>query len=156
MCVGGILVVNFIGVAVVLHFALRDPSFAVEERYYEKALAWDEQREQEQRNKALGWETALSQVPAGTEPTQRVVSVALNGPDGVVLEGAVIEYEAFNAARAGERFKGTFVEVGDGRYDAVMTVRYPGVWVFRLRCVRGEDMYTEQTELRIVPSAAGR
>ena len=49
MCVGGILVVNFIGVGVVLYFSMRDPSFAVEEAYYEKALAWDQEREQEAR-----------------------------------------------------------------------------------------------------------
>lgn len=152
----GVLTTNFIGVAIILSFALRDPSFAIEEGYYDKALAWDEERAQQAKNAELGWGTGLAHEPAGTDPAKRLVSLNLSDKDGGALEGAVIAYSAFNSARAGESVSGEFVEVGSGRYDAVIDVEYPGLWVFRLRCERGDAVFTKQTDLKITPSAAGR
>ena len=156
VCLMGIFVVNGIGVAIVLFFALQDPAMAVEPGYYEQALAWDEHREQEQRNEALSWGKVLSHEVAGNDPTRRVVSLEMSDREGAALEGASIEFVAFNAARAKERLSGSFTAVGGGRYDTVLTIQYPGLWVFRLRCERGGDVFTHQGELRIVPSAGGR
>ncbi|MEL6544011.1 MAG: FixH family protein [Myxococcota bacterium] len=51
------------GVAMNIAMVLRasnDPSFAVEEDYYQKAVNWDEYREQLRKSEALGWQFTLN------------------------------------------------------------------------------------------------
>src|SRR5205814_172797 len=50
-----------------VHTALTDPGFAVQDRYYSRALSWDEHLAAERRSAALGWraELAAVRVPSG-------------------------------------------------------------------------------------------
>lgn len=126
----------------------RDPSFAVEPNYYAKALAWDETMAQETRNEALGWRLGLDVEPAG-ERGWRTVAVRLTDRAGAPLEGAGVAIEALHNARARHVLTAALGPRG-AAYAAAMPLARPGLWEFRVRATRGQDVFTA-TVMRDVP-----
>lgn len=67
--------------------ATRDPSFAVEPDYYQKALRWDEAMTQESHNAALGWSVAVG-VDAATRSGPTRIVLRVSDRDGAPVEDA--------------------------------------------------------------------
>ncbi len=141
--IGCILALGVGANVVLLVVANSDPSFAVEEDYYQKGLDWDEKRAQDARNDALGWRVDLAAVAAPGDATPVLeLTVALRDPGGVAVEDAGLTIEAFPLARSATVDRAAFRGVGDGLYRASLPFRRPGLWEFRIRIERGDDVFT--------------
>lgn len=140
--IAGALAVHVVVSLVVVYVATSDPSYAVEEDYYEKALAWDSKRAQDSTNRSLGWSLGFTvERPArtGDRPTLEVELLdAARRP----LTGAAVTVEAFHNARADDIVRETLVEAGDGRYRASPEMGRNGRWELRFTVDRGADHFT--------------
>lgn len=131
--------------------ALDDPSFAVEDDYYEKALTWDARMAQERENARLGWQVSLS--TEGFGPSARVI-VKLRDRAGAALEGAEVRLEAFPNARASRVRSVELVEGPPGAYAAQMLVERAGLWEFRVEARRRLDRFSHVLRRDVSPGDA--
>jgi hypothetical protein len=138
-------------VALVLHVvvslatvfvATSNPSYAVEEDYYEKALHWDEKRAQDRRNIELGWRIEIEVEPPDSAGSPAALEAILTGADEGPIDGATVAVEAFHNARAGNILRATLAGRGAGRYAAELPMRWAGVWEFRFVAERGSLRFT--------------
>jgi nitrogen fixation protein FixH len=139
----GLLMAVVIGANLILIVvATTDPSFAVEENYYRKALAWDDKREQDRRNVELGWtiEFEMAGTPA-PDGTLRLRARLLDA-QGMEIPDATIRLEAFHNARARRILRAELVRGEDGTYSAPLLIRRPGLWEFRFEALRGAERFT--------------
>lgn len=155
--IAGVAVILGATVAVNIHvfrLANADPSFAVEQDYYGKALRWDDELAQRERNAMLGWTASLALSPDGSEGT--MVRVRLADAGGAPLRDARVRVSAFSVARSARVLEATLVAEGDGEYAAPLPVTRGGMWELRVEAVRGADRFTSTHRLDLVASAAGR
>ena len=139
--VGGLLVFG-VGVDVgFLIVATRDPSFAVEDDYYGRALRWDETTRDARRSAELGWSIGIETVPSPSGRGRTDLSLVVLDRDGAPVSGAAVSVEAFHHARAGERLAAELVADG-GRYRATLPLRRAGVWQLRVRVDRGGQRFS--------------
>ena len=121
--------------------ATRDPSFAVEEDYYQKAVDWDEFAAQRATNSQLGWRAVLTATVLGSSETR--LNVVLVDDTGTAIEGATVTLKAFHIARSGDIFQSTLPALEDGSYGATLPLRRAGLWDFRLHISHGDETYTQ-------------
>jgi len=140
--VGGLMAVVIGANLILIYFATSDPSFAVEEDYYQKALDWDDKRSQDRANAELGWTVEL-EVGRERAPDGTVQVVArLSDREGQPVGGAGVDLELFHNARAAWIHRAQLREDGSGSYSAALPLRRPGLWEFRLNAVRDERRFT--------------
>lgn len=133
----------------VVYLATSDASYAVEEDYYRKAVDWDLTRAQLARNAELGWTLTAALEPAANLALEPSLAVSLSDREGLPLDGAVVEVEAFHNARADLKVRGRLTARGDGRYDAALPIRRPGVWELRFAAERDGRRFTEVDRLHV-------
>lgn len=135
-----------VGVLTLATIATRDPGFALERDYYQKAVHFDRQQAQWAENERLGYRlrAELAEGPSGRELVARVVDRS-----GAPLRGARVEVEAFANARAADRRTLELVEGDQGVYRAVLGNPRPGVWELRFVVVRAGDRSTETVRLEV-------
>jgi nitrogen fixation protein FixH len=123
-----------------VHVALTDPGFAVQDRYYSRALSWDEHLAAERRSAALGWRAELSavRVPGGTVE----VTLKLTGRDGRAVDGARADVAAFSVARSRKVVRAVFLKTREGSYRARLHAERGGLWDFAVDAARGADRFT--------------
>lgn len=148
----GLLTMSLTFVTITVVAAVGDPSFAVHEDYYERAINWDRHVDQQRRNEALGWSVGLSLSPG--EPTG--VRLLLSDRAGAGLEGASIAGECFHQARAAEVRGMEFAPAGrPGLYEAPVLLDRPGRWRIRLRIEVGGEAFTDEQTLELVRGEGG-
>lgn len=125
--------------AVMIWVAVSDPSFAVEEDYYPRAVAWDETMAARRRSDALGWSVRWALAPQAPGAGGTEVTAILVDRSGAPVEGARVTLETFHNARAATVLRAELRAIGDGRYAAVLPMRRPGLWEMRLDARRGDD-----------------
>ncbi|MCC6157515.1 MAG: FixH family protein [Deltaproteobacteria bacterium] len=135
---GGLLVMN----GIMLFVATRDPSFAVEKNYYQKALDWDEKRAQDGANDALGWSIAVSLATAGTDVR---VAATITDREGAPVNGATVSLEAFHLARSAAAREIALAEETPGRYSTTWPAMRPGIWEMRFRIEKDGHVFTKST-----------
>lgn len=144
----GLLGLNMAVVAITVIVATSDPSVAVEPDYYQKALAWDADRDVRRDPGEDGIDVSIQLLPGPDRLSdgQVVVSVA---KAGLPVEHAQIEAVVFHFARSGERQTVTLVEQGPGVYAGPASLRRDGNWEIRLRLLAAGRGYqfTRQAEL---------
>ncbi len=133
---GALLLMN----GVMLYVATRDPSFAVEKDYYQKALDWDQKRARDVASDALGWSIAVSLESA--EGGIRVVATVADR-EGAPVDGANVALEAFHVARSAAERNVTLSEESPGRYEVRWPAMRPGLWELRFRVEKGEQRFTK-------------
>jgi hypothetical protein len=119
-----------LGLGVMATIATRDPGFALERDYYQKAVHYDREIEQRAANAKLAW-TLVTEL----SPSDRAGAYALvvrprhaAGP----LVGAIVQVEALRNASASNPIEATLVERSPGEYAATLPLRAGGLWEFRL------------------------
>lgn len=129
--------------------ALSDPSFAVEERYYQKGAAWDEKQAQDRENLRLGLRLRAALV-ADTARTAEL-TVGVTGPDGAVLAGAEVRVECFPIARSRRVQEVALAERAPGQYRGQVERIHGGIWELRItvRTPAGRFTRTERVELPV-------
>jgi len=133
----------------VMHLAGDDPSFAIEPDYYDRALHWDDELAQRERNARLGWRAAPTLDAASAPGT---VHVRLADAAGVPVRDATVRVSAFPIARSAQLAEATLSPLADGAYAAPFPVQRSGAWEVRVEAVRGEDRFTSVHRLD-VPAA---
>jgi nitrogen fixation protein FixH len=121
--------------------ATSNPSYAVEEDYYQKSLTWDAKRAQDRRNAELGWAVGINVRPAAAG-SPALLELTLTAADDTPVEAAQVSVETFHNARANEILRVVMDEALGGRYEARLPMRRSGIWEFRVTAVRGDDSFT--------------
>lgn len=136
------LLVFGVGVNVAfLVVATGDPSFAVEEDYYGRALRWDETTREAAANRELGWTVEVDPAPSSKGPGWTDLSLRVVDRAGASVTGARVGLEAFHHARAGDRLKADLQADGE-RYRATLPLRRAGLWELRVRVEHGATTFT--------------
>src|SRR5688572_20826521 len=101
VAVAVILCLTIAGNIWLVRLANSDPSFAVEENYYERGVQWDAELAQRARNAELGWRllATLSTVERGRGADLRV---ALSDSAIAPIAGATVVVRAVHVARAND------------------------------------------------------
>ena len=137
----------------VLAVANDDPSFAVEPDYYQKALRWDDEMAQQQRNAALKWRLTPALAPFGDEGA--VLTVQLTDSAGVALSGAKVTVAALANARANSVLDATLVPGAHDSYAVVLPIDRAGEWELRFEAVRGGERFTAVRRVEATPQPRG-
>jgi nitrogen fixation protein FixH len=127
---------------VTIYLATANPSYAVEKDYYQKGLRWDEQRQQDRRNTALGWKIALDVTPASASGDRPTLRVTLLDGTGAPITDAALAVEAFHNARSNDILEASFRSSEGGSYSTTLPMRRSGLWDLRFTATRGEDLFT--------------
>jgi nitrogen fixation protein FixH len=131
------------GLLYLVHRASSDPSFAVEDRYYAKAVSWDAKLAERRANDALGWQvrSGVSAAPRAT----RDVSLQIVDREGHPVAGARVELEAFSVARSSSVVHAVLSETAPGSYLGALAANRAGLWELSFRATRGTDRFTTVT-----------
>jgi nitrogen fixation protein FixH len=136
-----LLAIPVAAAAVLIRAATSDPSVAVEENYYERGLAWDEEARQRAANQRLGWGFELLAGRAGGE--RLLLQARLLNAEGAPVAADRVRIEAFAVARAADRLQLEPVLAGDGSWEAASPLPRGGLWEFRLEALAGDERFTE-------------
>ena len=128
--------------------ATHDPSFAVEEDYYQRGVHWDDEMAQRARNAALGWriDASVSPIRQGYGSDLRI---ALNDAAIAPIEGASVVVRAVHVARAGTPVDITLTASGPGEYEARVPIERAGMWELHIDVHRGVDRFTATERLDV-------
>jgi nitrogen fixation protein FixH len=146
-----LLAIPVIAAAVLVRASTSDPSFAVEEDYYEKALAWDVEMQQRAANERLGWTFELDADALGDR--RLLVSARLLDASGREVPADVVRVEAFPLARASRIARADLALEDGGWWRAAVPLVHGGLWELRLEARAGERRFTEvlRRELPVTP-----
>jgi hypothetical protein len=116
------------GLAYMVVRAADDPSFAVEEDYYQKGVRWDVHLAQLRRNAELGWRVDVRPIVRGLASA---IEVILRDREGASLDAARVVLEAFPLARSADVQRVDLSEAPMGRYRAPLRALRAGRWELR-------------------------
>jgi hypothetical protein len=129
------------GLATMAGFAVRDPGFALERDYYDKAVHYDRELAQRAENARLGWTLEASVGPAspGTK-----TSISLGAREhGMPIDASDVRVTAIRNADASLNLEGRLLRNASGEYAVLLPLEYGGLWEFRFSVQRGGERYTE-------------
>lgn len=132
--------------------ASSDPSAAIEPDYYRKALAWDAEMAQQQRNIALGW-SVHSVLQLGREGADGLLELTLADSSGKPLTGADVTALVMHNARAAAVQSVALRETEKGTYTAQVAAQRPGLWEIRVSVQREAQVFTARERLQAQPPA---
>lgn len=150
---GGIIIMLSAGVLmniIMVIMAVNNPSWALEENYYEKGLNWDAKLKQDKLNRELGWKPELSLTLKDKTSMTATFCATLRGKKQEMITKAIVSLNAFANVRAGDRQKPQLKETKPGVYCAPLKLHRLGLWEFRLVVHRGKHRFTWK-KMRSVP-----
>jgi nitrogen fixation protein FixH len=140
--IAGALALHVVASLIVVYVATSDPSYAVEENYYQKAVAWDDKRAQDRVNEDLGWSLAFTVKPPAKLGDRPTLEVELLDAERRPLTGATVLVETFHNAHGHDIVRESLAEAGRGLYRATPEMRHNGRWELRFTVDRGADHFT--------------
>lgn len=120
--------------------AVDDPGFSVEKDYYQKASGYDEVVAQRGENERLGWRVRVESFERAGHDAKLVL--VLIDPSGGPLSGGELSAVSFPTARGNLEQTLTFVDLGNGRYEARVEKARTGLWEVRLRATLRLEVFT--------------
>ncbi|HJL40864.1 MAG TPA: FixH family protein [Myxococcales bacterium LLY-WYZ-16_1] len=149
-----LIIVAFLALSVganvaLIYFASTDPSFAVEENYYEKAIHWDETAALRAASERLGWDVKLTSSPARLQ-------IRLSDRSDEPVEGAWVEVKAFPNIRATQAVTGELRETRAGTYELEGSFLPAGIWEVRLKAERGDEVFVQTLRTEIFAPRGAR
>lgn len=144
----GVLAVTVAANIWVARIASDDPSFAIEQDYYQKAIAWDSTLAQATRNTQLGWRLTPALGPIGRSGRVRV-SATITDSTGAPISAATVRVSALQVSRANQVHEATLAAAGAGEYDAEIDARLPGQWELRFDVRAGSVHFTDVARLEL-------
>ena len=140
--IAGALAFHVVASLVVVFIATSDPSYAVEEDYYQKALAWNDKRAQDRTNETLGWSIDFSVEPPAAPGDQSTIEVTLQDGHSSPLNGAIVSVEAFHNARSADILKFQLTPEGEGTYRSSFPAKHNGRWEIRFTIEHDGELFT--------------
>ena len=153
--VGALLAITVIKYLVVLTTIAADPSIAIEEDYYRRALAWDASREARAESDALGWEVRTAIGRRSSPGEGALLTVAVVDRVGKPIAGANVTARVFHRARAATPFDTTGVTDLTGGFQLELAAARRGLWELELEIEQGEDRFIETRTLIFGARATG-
>jgi nitrogen fixation protein FixH len=142
----GLLAATVAKYAIVLAVIAGDPSIAIEEDYYERAVAWDDERAARSASAALGWSARIEIVAAPGLPGRAEARIELLDVAGI-----------FHQARAAEAIEVTSTSSAEGFHRLAIPGARTGAWRVEIEATRdGERFIEERTVLFGAASAERR
>jgi nitrogen fixation protein FixH len=138
----GLTVAGNIWVAVL---AARDPSAAIEENYYDKAVAFDSRLALATRAARLGWQVAVTASPMGADGvtlTPRVLDRA-----GNPIPGLRVTVTARHVARAADPFTGSGTLDANGAASVTLPMHRVGLWDVQIDAWRAGERVSKTQRL---------
>jgi len=145
-----LLLSSAVGVGSMAIVAVRDPHFATEPDYYQKAIRWDRTQAQAATNQRLGY---VVKVPGALPIDQHghaSLELALSDRLGKPVNGARLTAEAFANAYSSEQMPMVLEEKSPGRYSARFAVHHLGQWVFEVTGTAGGEHFTADVRADLV------
>ncbi|MEQ8843691.1 MAG: FixH family protein [Phycisphaerales bacterium] len=146
LAVVGALAVSLTVCAITVVAAVSDPSYAIEDDYYQKAVDWDDRRALQAASDQLGWNANVSIDLAAT-----TLAVAINDDQGQPIEAAIVRATIFHHARRGMAQRVDLRHEGQGCYTATIAQPREGQWQVRLTAqhnsntfILNEDLYARR------------
>ena len=149
----GLLVASTLGVGSLAMIAVQDPNFALEPKYYEKALHWDRTQAQAADNERLRYRVELVSEIAADERGNATLRVRITDANGREVDHATVRATAFANAFAGQQTMLEFQQTEPGLYSAQLNARHLGLWEFRLVVTQGGDRVTSTLRSDVLRSA---
>ena len=149
-----LLLSSALGVGGMAIVAVRDPNFATEPDYYQKAIRWDRTQAQAATNQQLGYELKMPASLSFDKQGHATLELALSDRLGHPVSGAQLSGEAFANAFSGEILSIAFSEQSPGRYAATIAVHHSGQWVFRISGNSRSDHFTADLRADLVRAGA--
>lgn len=138
--IAGLLVFNALATGTLVALANSSSGHAVEPDYYARAVAWDDEMAQQERNRDLGWQLSSALEP--TDDGALALRTTLQDREGAPVTGASIELVTFHRARAADRLTLALREQAPGVYRAAWRSPRRGAWELRYRVVRAGVVFT--------------
>ena len=129
--------------------ATSDPSFAVEENYYQKAVNWEDKQAQDRKNTDLGWTLEDSVGTINDSRTTRTLTAELYRADDSPITGATISVETFHNVRAAEILRDELEETAPGQYEVQLPMLRPGLWEIRFTAELGSERFTHTARAHV-------
>lgn len=149
-----LLVTSALGVGSMAVVAARDPHFATEADYYQKAIRWDRTQAQAAENQRLDYRFDVPKTLAFDRQGRATLELTLHDAAGQPVSGARLQAEAFANAYSADIYQLSFSERGPGVYTAQLQVRHAGMWVFRVTAQSGAQQATADLRTELVFSGA--
>lgn len=134
----GFLLVAFVNGALA-YFAVRSDPELVSDRPFELGKGYNRVLEAGAAQDALGWRTEARFV-SGAGLSGKAV-VLLKGPGGAALDDLTVRLAVVRPIDAVPEQDMTLASMGEGRYEAPLTLARPGQWEFRVVAARGAAVY---------------
>ncbi len=145
----GLLVLQ-VGLGIFFFFkATSDPSFAVEEDYYQKAVNWEAKQAQDRNNTELGWTLNPSVGMINDDQATRILTAELIGRDSNPITGATIRVETFHNVRSGEILRADLDETVPGHYEIQLPMLRAGLWEIRFTAELGSERFTHTARAHV-------
>ncbi len=138
----GLLLASTVGVGSLAMIAIRDPNFALESDYYDKALHWDRTQAQAADNRRLGYRVEVASRITADAQGNATLSVRIVDASGSAASGAIVRGTAFANAFASEVRTLDLQPAGPGIYSTPLNAQHFGLWEFRLVVKSGSDQVT--------------
>ncbi|MEM9691522.1 MAG: FixH family protein [Myxococcota bacterium] len=143
-----LLIVAILGSSVIANIAVvvrasSDPSFVIEEDYYENALNWDVDQEAQRQSDALGWAIEADARIAAADPSQIELDVRVADAQGRPVQNAQVFVKAFAIARSADVVGGAVPAVGTA-YRGTLDAARPGLWELDFKVQAGPDVYLQR------------
>ena len=145
----GLLAAMLAGLGTMATIAVRDPGFATEQNYYEKAVLYDQEIAQRAENARLGWKLEVS--VAAAAPSSSIV-LRIRDRGGPVA-GARVRLVALRNAQSSVVLNTQLLEAASGEYRGSLPLVRGGLWELRVSAERGAERFT-QIERRLVAEPA--
>lgn len=145
-----ILATSVVGNLIMMRVANNDPSFAVEDNYYQRAVNFDTTMHQQGRSDALGWSAAVS--IGGVSSGSGVLRVQLHDRNAAAITADSVIAVAFFNARANDRTRLLLVhESADsaGIYQHAITAAHAGQWEVQVDAWRGREHFVTSARVEV-------
>jgi hypothetical protein len=149
-----LLVSSALGLGWMAMVAVRDPHFATEPDYYQKAIFWDRTQAQAASNQRLGYSIKAPARLEFDEQGNAALRLTLSDRLGQPVAGAQLVANAFANAYSGSTLALVFEERSAGEYLAKFRVVHRGQWVFEIVGNSGADRFTADVRADLAPGAS--
>jgi FixH protein len=149
-----LLASSLFGVGGMALVAVRDPNFALEPDYYQKAIHWDQVQAQAANNQRSGFQVLAPAVIVLDKQGRATLKLEIKSQSGHAVTGAHVIATGFPNAYSEDISPLQFSEQTPGVYLAPIQARHVGLWEFRVALDSGADHVTAVVRCDLTPGGA--
>jgi hypothetical protein len=149
-----LLASSTVGVSWMAAVAIRDPNFALEQDYYQKAIHWDRTQAQAADNQRLAYRFSAPAMIVLDKAGQASVVITIKDRSGQLVSGGRVTAEAFPNAYSEDISVLSFTEREPGVYAASVHAGHHGLWELRVAMSTAGDHATAVLRCDLLPGGA--